>query len=80
MTPILTDEQRRALEARPGEPVRLVDPATKRTFVLLPAEEYDRLAGDPRPADAYPAVDRAFAPGWDAPGMDDYDRYEELRK
>ena len=24
-------------------------------------------------------LDRAFAPGWDDPGMDDYDRYEELR-
>jgi hypothetical protein len=29
--------------------------------------------------DAYPAVDRAFAAGWDDPRMDDYDRYEAQR-
>lgn len=39
----LTDAQRRAADARPGEPVHLRDPATDRRFVLLPAEVYDRL-------------------------------------
>ena len=29
--------------------------------------------------EAYPALDRAFAPGWDDPRMADYDRYEEFR-
>ncbi|MBX9626631.1 MAG: hypothetical protein K2X82_22710 [Gemmataceae bacterium] len=80
MTPTLTDDQRRAVADRPGEPIRLHDPHTNRAFVLLPAEVYDRLIGEPRPADAYPAVDRAFAPGWDDPKMDDYDRYEQVRK
>lgn len=80
MTPTLTDDQLRAVADQPGEPVRLTDPATNRSFVLLPVEVYDRLVGDVLPADAYPALDRAFAAGWDDPKMDDYDRYEEVRK
>jgi hypothetical protein len=31
-------------------------------------------------SDAYAAIDRAFAPGWDDPKMDDYDRYDELKQ
>lgn len=80
MLPTLNDDQRRAVAAQPDGLVRLTDPVTNRDFVLLPAEVYDRLAGELRPADAYPAVDRAFAAGWDDPKMDDYDRYEEVRK
>jgi len=78
----LSDEQARAVAAHPGEPVRLLDPATGRAYVLVAADVYDRAAGlltdDPR--DAYPAIDRTFAAGWDAPGMDDYDRYEDIRQ
>ena len=37
----LTDEQQRALEQ--GKSVEVVDPATVRTFVVLPREEYERL-------------------------------------
>jgi hypothetical protein len=43
----LPDDLRRAADARPGEPVHVLDPATNRRFVLLPAEVYDRLV---RPA------------------------------
>lgn len=77
----LTEEQFRTIAAHP-EGLRIVDPTTNRAYVLLPAEVADRvsqlLAGHPH--DAYPAIDRAFAEGWNAPGMDDYDRYEEFRK
>lgn len=31
------------------------------------------------PGEAYAAIDRAFAEGWNDPKMDDYDRYEELK-
>jgi hypothetical protein len=41
----LTPEQRQALDRQNGEPVRVVDPATSRAYVLLPAEDYDRLVG-----------------------------------
>jgi hypothetical protein len=32
------------------------------------------------PCDAYAAIDRVFADGWNDPLMDDYDRYEELKE
>jgi hypothetical protein len=40
----------------------------------------DFLGADFEPHDAYTAIDRVFAKGWDSPTMDDYDRYAELRK
>ena len=50
--------------------------------MLLRLAVYDRLKvlleQDYQPRDAYAAIDRAFAEGWDDPKMDDYDRYEEL--
>jgi hypothetical protein len=39
----LTEEQRRAVEEHPEEPVRLVDPASQKIFVLVSAEIYDRI-------------------------------------
>jgi hypothetical protein len=39
----LTDDMREAVRQHPDEPLRLVDPTTQETFVLLRAEEYDRL-------------------------------------
>jgi hypothetical protein len=41
----LTPEQCQALDRQNGEPARVVDPATRRAYVLLPAEDYDRLVG-----------------------------------
>ena len=29
---------------------------------------------------AYPLIDESFREGWEADGMEDYDRYEELKK
>jgi hypothetical protein len=39
----LTDAQRQALQAAPGKPVDVVDPATQRRYVLLDREQYERL-------------------------------------
>ena len=39
----LTEEQRRQLEEYPDAPVRLVDADSKREYVLVSAEVYDRL-------------------------------------
>jgi PHD/YefM family antitoxin component YafN of YafNO toxin-antitoxin module len=39
----LTEELRQAVREQPGTPLRLVDPATQEAFVLLRAEDYDRL-------------------------------------
>jgi hypothetical protein len=40
----LTEELRKAVREQSGTPVRLVDPSTGDAFVLLRAEDYDRLS------------------------------------
>jgi len=79
----LTLQQRQAIHASES-PVRLVDPETNATFVLLPAELYEQVQGlfgeDFDPTLAYPATDRAFREGWSDPKLDDYDRYEEFKQ
>ena len=78
----LTPEQRQ--ELRGPEPARAIDPQTKNEYVLVPTDVYERIKGllgeDFHPSEAYPAIDRAFSEAWDDPKMDDYDRYEELKK
>jgi hypothetical protein len=41
----LTEEERRALETHPDQPVRVVDPQTQLPLVLLRADQYERLHG-----------------------------------
>ena len=70
----LTPEQRAAIEA--GRPVAIVDPLTHDDYVLIRAEEYERLAGD-RPAMVHepspeiaPMVLRSMQAFWrDLPGL-----------
>jgi len=45
----LTPELRREIEKSGGNPVRIEDPETHATYVLLRAEEYDRLNPVPAP-------------------------------
>ncbi len=49
----LTDAQRQALQAEQGKPVDVVDPATRRRYVLLAWEQYERVR---------PLLDQAEAP------------------
>lgn len=42
----LTEEQAAAMKSPHVLPPRLVNPQTKETFVLIPAEEYERLTKD----------------------------------
>ena len=75
----LTEQQRQEL-AQP-EPIA-IDPQTKEQYVLVRREVYARLRSaldDVHPRNAYPAIDKAFAAGWDDPKMDEYDHYEEHR-
>jgi hypothetical protein len=39
----LTDDQRQAIEQGAGSPVYFIDPATNASYVLLTAEEYEKL-------------------------------------
>jgi hypothetical protein len=43
----LSEEQRQALAAQPDAPLRLLDEQTQTAYVLLRADEYDRLRGKP---------------------------------
>jgi hypothetical protein len=76
----ITPQQRQALAESGQAPVRLMDPNTQREYIMLPADVYVRLESllgdDIDPATVYPAIDRAFAEGWNDPKMDDYDRYQ----
>lgn len=84
MTRTLTVEQIRAVAEHPNEPIRLTDPFTNKIYVLMSEEVFEKvkhaLAQELQTSDAYAAIDRAFAPGWDDPKMDDYDRYDELKQ
>jgi hypothetical protein len=77
----LTEQQRQELTL--AEPV-FVDPETKQEYVLVRKELYVRLRGllddDFHPREAYTAIDRSFAEGWSDAKMDDYDRYEQIKR
>src|SRR3954469_14327947 len=45
----LTPEQRQALQGVPDGPVEVIDPASRRKYVLVSREQYDRLR-QPEPA------------------------------
>jgi len=76
----LTEELRKALQIQTGEPLRLVDPTTKEAFVLLRAEEYDRLKEGEY--DATPWTDEEMdllaAENADSLGWDGMEAYQDL--
>ena len=39
----LTEPQQNALDSQQGKPLRIVDPRTNTTYVLLPAAEYESV-------------------------------------
>jgi hypothetical protein len=39
----LTEAQRQAIQEHPGQPLHLVDPTTRQTFVLIRQDLYERL-------------------------------------
>ena len=86
MTPKLCDEQRHAIEQQHGGPVLVVDDATQKQYVLLPADAYQRVrslidADAFDVSETYVLQERvAGAAGWDDPAMDDYNDYDTHRK
>jgi len=81
----LTESQKQALTAAGGEPLRLLDPETNRSYVLLPSESYDRFKAlfedvpftlDEQQQLLRRAGERA---GWDDPAMDVYDDLDPRR-
>jgi len=66
-------------------PPRVIDPNTSKVYYLVAAEQYERIRALLEPVDAltetYPAqLESALRAGWNDPVMNDYDRYDELRR
>jgi hypothetical protein len=83
MTLELTEEEWWEVRQTRNDPVRLTDPETRREYVLLPAEAYERLKSllyddrDFDPSMGYALADEVMKEDWDDPTMAEYDRYEE---
>jgi hypothetical protein len=86
MSILLSPEQREALASRPGEPVEVIDNVSHSRFVLLPAEQFERIKSlltsdefDVR--ETYEAQNAALAAaGWDDPELDVYNDYDANRQ
>ena len=74
----LTEEMRKAVREQTGTPIRLVDPTTQEAFVLLRAEDYDRLTE----YDASPWTDEEMdmlaAENADLLGWEGMEAYQDL--
>ena len=73
----ITPEIRQAIEQAGDNPARVIDPETKTIYVLVRAEDYERMRSacdfDCDIREAYPLMDRvASGEGWDDPTMDTY--------
>jgi hypothetical protein len=85
MTVSLTHEQRQALADHPNEILELVDEASLTRYMLVPAEQFDRLklllsADDFDVQESYRAQNEALAKaGWDDPELDIYNDYDGNR-
>ncbi|ETW97262.1 MAG: hypothetical protein ETSY2_44935 [Candidatus Entotheonella gemina] len=72
----LSADQVRAVES--GEAVLIT--VEQMPCVLIRADIYDRIRVILDLEAAYPLIDETFREGWEAPGMADYDRYDELKR
>ncbi len=79
MIPELSPEQRDALAHCDSDVLKVVDPLSNATYVLMPSDVYERFravfeSGDIDIREAYPLMDAvARAAGWDDPAEDIYD-------
>jgi hypothetical protein len=78
----LSNDQRQAVDAE-GTPLKLVDPRTGSTYVLVDESVFQQLqslVGDDL-GDTYQAqIESAMRAGWDDPVMDEYNDYDRHRK
>jgi hypothetical protein len=76
----LTEQQVNALESTDNAPLRMVNPRTKETYVLLPADEYER--GKEVEYDDTPwTKDELQALAWEAGkgvGWEEMDEYDDV--
>jgi hypothetical protein len=81
----LTEQQGHAFDH--DENPTVLDPRTKKTYVLVRKEVFDRIKGLLYDDGAWTAEEQlqllaesGKRAGWDEPGMEDYDNYDENRK
>ncbi len=82
---IIPPELREAIESGGGRPTHLVDPETNAAYVLIRAEQFERLRAllteEVEIRDQYATVDRVFGEaGWDDPAMDRHDDYDANKR
>jgi len=76
----LTEQQMHALENAAATPLRIANPRTKETFVLLRVDEYERLKEDQYDDSPWTSEER-HALAWEAgkhAGWEDMDEYDDL--
>jgi hypothetical protein len=77
----LTEQQRRELTG--AEPIRVRNPDTDETYVLVKTEIYERmkaLLSEDWAEGAYLSAMDVFREGWDDPRMDVYDELDPRRQ
>jgi hypothetical protein len=82
MTVKMPAELRTVVTAMPGATVELLDEQTHQSYVLMPAEEFQRLkhVAESDLSETYAAqVESAMRAGWDDPSMDEYNDYDTHR-
>jgi hypothetical protein len=72
----LSTAQMRALKN--GEAVPVTVNHTR--CIILRTDVYERVQALLDMEAAYPLIDETFREGWEAPGMADYDRYDEWKQ
>ena len=72
----LSTAQRRALENGEAVPVTI----NHTRCIILRTDVYERVQALLDMEAAYPLIDETFREGWEAPGMADYERYDEWKQ
>ena len=73
----MTEQQMQALETPEAAPLRIVNPRTKETFVLLRVDEYERLK-DEEYDDSPWTREELEALAWERVKHEDWDEYDDL--
>ena len=73
----LTEQQAQALKSAESIPPRVVDPLTKETFVMLRADEYERLK-EYEYDDSPWTREELQALAWERVKHEDWDEYDDL--
>ena len=72
----LSTDQMRALKNGEAVPVTI----NHTSCIILRTDVYERVQALLDMEAAYPLIDETFREGWEAPGMADYDRYDEWKQ